>query len=752
MRAAVRAACILLVFGLGVGVEHSAGAPAPARSDTEVFSGAEETTPARAQRPPAVGYWRVRTEITVGAATEPSRVAMLVPLSDGRQDVLVRRMAAPGFRVAERQEPPNLQVEWTAERLKAPTTIVYDVAVRVSEVRDRVPETPIHEVAIGPEAQPWLAPSPDAPADAPLVRERARAIVGKATRLDEVVWSLFQYVAAFPPPGEAGAPQEALPALERRLGTGLGRARALVALLRARGVPARVVGGIRLENAAQKRGTASWVEAWTGARWVPLDPVGGHYAALPNTYLAVYRGDRPLLVHTRGLGFSYGFTVRQTTRRAVEESAAADATETADAPTARAAGSDGVQTHTAYVPAPVAAVVLIADQSVPAAATDRILAEAREASIDCVLLTARFASRYFRERYLERLVSTNLPLIRQANLVLVATADSAGVYALLALAERGVRLPDSRIIVSGAMSEPSALMLGSLLYNLVRPGEVALVRRPADILPLWEMARANLIDGAPLREEAQRWNIDALVLGEAGTRLPSWRRPLLHAWAQIVRAGVPLPALTLILVLPIIASVVVFARLVVGVPTFGTFGPVIVSLAFITTGLWWGTLTFAVIVGLGILLRAALQRLRLQAVARVAILITLVSVVMGGLTLLGARLGIGPLLHLSVFPMLIMANVVESFASAQIELGTRTAVRQTIWTLLVSMACYLLVDRAGLQGLVVAFPEILILPVVVNVALGKWRGMRLLEYVRFRSLATAPSGAPPARTDRERAA
>lgn len=752
MRAAERAAWVLLVLGVGFGTAGSAAAPAPARTDTEVFSGADEAAPPRAQRPPAVGYWRVRTEIAVGASADPARVAMLVPLSDGRQDVLVRRMAAPGFRVAERQEPPNLQVDWTAERLKSATTITYDVAVRVSETRDRVPDTPIRELPLGLEAEPWIGPSPDAPADAPLVRERAAAIVGKATRLDEIVWSLFQYVAAFPPPGEVGAPQEALPALEQRLGTSLGRARALVALLRARGVPARVVGGLRLENATQKRGTTSWAEAWTGSRWVPLDPAGGHYATLPNTYLAVYRGDRPLLVHTRGLEFSYGFTVRQTTRRAVEESALDDGSETADAPTAQAAGSDGVQTHAAYVPAPVASVVLIADQSVPAAATDRILAEAREASIDCVLLTARFESRYFRERYLERLVSTNLPLIREANLVLVATADSAGVYALLALAERGVRLPDSRIIVAGAMSEPSALMLGSLLYHLIRPGEVALIRRQADILPLWEMARANLIEGAPLREEAQRWSIDALVLGEAGTRLPRWRRPLLHAWAQIVRAGVPLPALTLILVLPIIASVVVFARLVVGVPTFGTFGPVIVSLAFITTGLFWGTLTFAVIVGLGILLRAALQRLRLQAVARVAILITLVSVVMGGLTLLGARLGIGPLLHLSVFPMLIMANVVESFASAQVELGTRTAVRQTVWTLLVSIACYLLVDRAGLQALVVAFPEILILPVLVNVALGKWRGMRLLEYLRFRGLATEPGATPPAAGDRERAA
>src|SRR6185503_7148452 len=208
-------------------------------------------------------------------------------------------------------------------------------------------------------------------------------------------------------------------------------------------------------------------------------------------------------------------------------------------PVVRGPGRHGVETHAAYVSAPVASVVLIADQSVPAAVTDRILGEAREAAIDCVLLTAHFESRYFREIYLERLVAQNLALIREANLVLVATADDAGLYALITLGERNIRLDDARIVVAGAMARAPALMLGSLLRHLVAPGEVVIVPRRADLLPLWEMARANLIDGTPMVEEAARWNIDALVLGEVGAEVPRWRRGLMLAWARVVRAQVP---------------------------------------------------------------------------------------------------------------------------------------------------------------------------------------------------------------------
>jgi transglutaminase-like putative cysteine protease len=719
--------------------------PAHPSDDTEVFTGGEESTPGRAPRRPALAYWKVRATFDVGATTGPVRLGLLVPLSDARQDVLARRTVASGFRFREEVSGSNLRAQWTG-RGSAGTRISYEVAVRVAETTAVVPTIPLAALRPPPEGAGALAPSRFVQSASPAVVRRARRVIGTASRLDEATWALYQYVAAFLPATDPPGPQDAASVLAARRGTSLGRARALVALLRAAGVPAELVGGLRLTDEGERRATNSWVEAWTGREWIPLDPAGGFFATLPTTYLTLYRGDLPLIVHTRGLPLQYGFTVRRASRRAVEEGEEEPVVTLGGGtrPALRGPAPGGVQTHTAHVAAPVASVVLIADQSVPAAVTERILSEAREAAIDCVLLTAHFESRYFREAYLERLITANLALIREADLLLVATADDAGLYALMGLGERGVRLEDSRIVVAGAMSRPAALMLGSVLARLVTPGEIALVRRPADLLPLWEVARANLIDGTPMAEEARRWDIDALVLGDGeAARVARWRRPLVRAWAGVVQAQVPLAALTLILILPIIASLVVVARVVIGVETFGMFGPVIVALAFVTTGLAWGTLIFVAVVGLGVGLRMALQRLRLQAVARLAILITLVAAVMGGLTLVGARLGIGPLLNISIFPMIIMSNVIENFAASQVEFGTRQAVRMTVTTLLLAIACYLVVDRAGLQSLVLAFPEILLATIVFDVLLGKWRGLRLLEYVRF-------LGAVPRATHRPR--
>jgi len=184
----------------------------------------------------------------------------------------------------------------------------------------------------------------------------------------------------------------------------------------------------------------------------------------------------------------------------------------------------------------------------------------------------------------------------------------------------------------------------------------------------------------------------------------------------------------------VIAAIIVIVRTVIGIETFGTFAPVIVSLAFLTTGLRWGAAIFAVIVGVGAVVRALLQHVRLQLVARLAILIAVVAGIMAGLTVIGASFGIGALMNISIFPMVIMSNVIENFTTSQAEFGTREAVRLTINTLGLAALCYVTVEMTGLESMLLACPELLIGAIAIDVVLGKWRGLRLLEYARFLDL------------------
>ena len=76
-----------------------------------------------------------------------------------------------------------------------------------------------------------------------------------------------------------------------------GRSRLFVALARRAHVPARLVGGIILENGTKRVGH-QWVEAWVAGRWVPFCPTNGWFAEIPAHYLTLYHGDRAAFSRT----------------------------------------------------------------------------------------------------------------------------------------------------------------------------------------------------------------------------------------------------------------------------------------------------------------------------------------------------------------------------------------------------------------------------------------------------------------------
>ncbi len=725
----------LIVVAVWLGAAVALADPSPTTSDgTRVFSPSDE---ARGRPKKAtITYWTVTVSMEVEPTTEPASVRMLVPISDGRQAVLGRTVRPSAFKFREDAVPPNQWVGWEAPSVKAQKgSIAYTYTARTTDAWLEVPRMALAENPPPPDPE-TLRPTATMQSDHPALKRRAEALTRDATRVDEMTWSLYQYAASFLRNDDAEAPDDARAVFEAERGNPSGRARLLVALLRSVGIPARLVGGLRLEDGARKRATISWVEAWLGGKWVPFDPSNGHYATLPANYLALYYGDLPLIEHTAKIGFRYDMLIHQVTRQALLAQEAEPPTTTINRVRESNLETERVRTYAFYAEKPVASVVLITDVPVATAVIDRIVADARERSISVVFLSASFESRYFREHYLQRLIANNFDAVAEAHLLLVSTRDEAGLYALLQLGEQRVALRDARLVVAGGFPRSVGKVLGSVLYRLVGPGELVLVNQQAPLLSLWSMARANLIDGVPMVEAASLWDLRPQVIDADDVQgLGGYRRALVRAWSAAVLAQVPLQAINLILVLPVIACIVVIFRSVIGIETFGTFAPVIVSLAFLMTGLTWGVATFCVIVGLGVVLRSALQWFRIQLVARLAVLIALVSVMMAGLTVAGAYLGVGALLNVSIFPMVIMSNVIENFTTTQVELGTREAIRLTRNTLLVCAACYLTIEWAGLQSIVLSFPEVLILVVALEIAIGKWRGLRLLEYVRFSDLA-----------------
>ena len=194
----------------------------------------------------------------------------------------------------------------------------------------------------------------------------------------------------------------------------------------------------------------------------------------------------------------------------------------------------------------------------------------------------------------------------------------------------------------------------------------------------------------------------------------------------------------ILLMVPLGALIVALMRSVVGVPTVGTFMPILVAIAFRETELLWGIVLFVMITATGLSLRFYLDRLQLLLVPRLCAVLVVVVLLMLAISLVSAALGLDRGFSIALFPIVILTMVIEHMSIVWEESGPGTAIKEGIGTLFVATLGYLVMTEPHLTHLVFLFPEILFILLAVFVLLGRYTGYRLVEIARFKDIVESP--------------
>lgn len=199
--------------------------------------------------------------------------------------------------------------------------------------------------------------------------------------------------------------------------------------------------------------------------------------------------------------------------------------------------------------------------------------------------------------------------------------------------------------------------------------------------------------------------------------------------------GVPELSLVFFLMLPVAAVIIAFARQVLGIKAFGIYVPLITTFAFLATGIKYGVFLFLVIAIVGTLLRYVLRRTRLLYLPRMALTLIMITLCVYILFIIAIYFEKSGFIQISVFPVLILITLAEKFISTQIRLGNKKAIISTIGTLALSIVCFYVISWPVLQGFALAYPLFLIAgTIIIAILLGRWTGLRLTEYFRFKEL------------------
>ncbi len=278
--------------------------------------------------PAGPNVWKIT--LTVQGRTDgDARVLTASPLDFNRQHVLreTYRSAQLQQRAEGPRSPNRRRVLWARKPGAAdgPFKLHAEFVCSIDQAQPTAPMTALGEQLYAPPPRGALL---DAGAKAGTDHERIAALArqltaGKERHADQA-HELFGFVDAqvanepivggLPPVGAAQC-------LAEGSGDAGAKSRLLVALLRNRGIPSRLVLGVALTKGSRQVAHC-WVEAWLSDRWVPMCPFYHHFGRVPSTYLVFGFGDLALVRGRHAKDLDHAFLVER--YKADEDEAALD--------------------------------------------------------------------------------------------------------------------------------------------------------------------------------------------------------------------------------------------------------------------------------------------------------------------------------------------------------------------------------------------------------------------------------------------
>ena len=192
--------------------------------------------------------------------------------------------------------------------------------------------------------------------------------------------------------------------------------------------------------------------------------------------------------------------------------------------------------------------------------------------------------------------------------------------------------------------------------------------------------------------------------------------------------------LDFLLLLPIGGLLIALIRNVIGLKTFGVFLPILVAYTLTFSGFLTGLVVFIAMNVIVVLLSIPLNRWGLLYTPKIVSILSFTVVCYLILMKIGLKYEFPGIESIGLFPIIIIAIMAERFSRSIDEDGYKLAISTFIQTLIATVMCYIVFASLAIKTLFLIFPELILLCLVLCIVLGKWIGLRLSEFNRFKLL------------------
>jgi 7 transmembrane helices usually fused to an inactive transglutaminase len=211
-------------------------------------------------------------------------------------------------------------------------------------------------------------------------------------------------------------------------------------------------------------------------------------------------------------------------------------------------------------------------------------------------------------------------------------------------------------------------------------------------------------------------------------------------WVQkAIALGIPANTIVLIFLVPVIATLIAFVRVVIGLPALEMLVPIVLSFAFVAVGITAGLIILGAVVLATFASRTMLRKVPIMYFPKRSLSHFFLAIFVFAALTLAIILDIESIRNLSIFPVLILTLLGDSIVSVQLRKTVRETVLITSVTLGLALIGYVLATSVMVRDVIILWPEVILLTIPVNFLLGRYFGLRLSEVFRFKTLESYAS-------------
>jgi len=349
---------------------------------------------------------------------------------------------------------------------------------------------------------------------------------------------------------------------------------------------------------------------------------------------------------------------------------------------------------------------------------------------------------FISEEILSKKLTENKAEIQKANQIVIWTNEFAGLNAL----SRFLQTNENREIIN---NKDLIIIYNNYKSQLTRIENLSptnannsmLITREGAIYPIIES-----LNRQDLLEKLENEGHEYIELQEIKKSIRPWN--FMSYFVKIlINQGIPDNTIALLLLLPVIVTFLTFLRQVIGITSHGLYTPTIMTLSFLILGMGAGLVILLTAVTIGIIVKTILRNTNMLFIPKVAIGLTSISLALLVLLTINSYIQLfnSEYLSLAIFPILILSTLIENLVKVKNNKIIAESFKLLFVTILVALAAYGLAGGelnfyianfkfTYIKTLMLNYPELILILLVLNILMGKWTGLKVLEKYRFREI------------------